>query len=68
MMGVVDSGLLRTKSERDVIVMQSILLPIMELGLKCSKELPNESIAIKEVLAKLNKIKLTLFENRNRGI
>jgi LRR receptor-like serine/threonine-protein kinase FLS2 len=67
-MGVVDSALLRIDSKRDIIVMQSIFLSIMELSLKCSTELPNERIGIKEVLAKLNKNKLTLFENRNRGI
>lgn len=68
MMEVVDSGLLNIESGRDVILMQNILLSIMELGLRCSAELPDERIGIKEVLAKLNKIKLTLFENRNRDI
>jgi LRR receptor-like serine/threonine-protein kinase FLS2 len=43
--------------------MQSILLSIMELGLRCSEELPDKIVDIKEVLVKLQKIKLTLFEN-----
>jgi LRR receptor-like serine/threonine-protein kinase FLS2 len=68
MMEVVDNGLLRIESGRDVIATRSILLSIMELGLRCSEELPDERIDIKEVLTKLSKIKLRLFENRNRGI
>jgi len=44
--------------------MQSVLLSLIKLGLKCSEELPNKRIDIKNVLAKLNKIKLTLFENK----
>jgi len=44
--------------------MQSVLLSLIKLGLKCSEELPNKKIDIKNVLAKLNKIKLTLFENK----
>ncbi|XP_059462709.1 probable LRR receptor-like serine/threonine-protein kinase At3g47570 [Corylus avellana] len=68
MMEVVDDGLLRTKNGRDVTTMQSVLSSIMELGLRCSEELPNERVNIKDVLVKLQKIKLALSENRNRGI
>jgi LRR receptor-like serine/threonine-protein kinase FLS2 len=68
MMEVVDDGLLRTENRRDVTIMQSVLSSIMELGLRCSEELPDERVDIKDVLAKLQKIKLTLSENRNRGI
>ncbi|XP_062171370.1 probable LRR receptor-like serine/threonine-protein kinase At3g47570 [Alnus glutinosa] len=67
MMEVVDDGLLRIEHGRDVIFMESIFSSIIELGLKCSEELPVERIDIKDVLVKLNKIKLTLSENRNRG-
>jgi len=67
MMEVVDDGLLRIEHGRDVISMESIFSSIIELGLKCSEELPVERIDIKDVLVKLNKIKLTLSENRNRG-
>jgi len=48
--------------------MQSVLLSIMELGLRCSEELPNERADIKEVLVKLQKIKLKLFENCDKGV
>jgi LRR receptor-like serine/threonine-protein kinase FLS2 len=48
--------------------MQSILLSTMELGLRCSEELPHERIDIKDMVVKLQKIKLTLFENRNRSV
>jgi LRR receptor-like serine/threonine-protein kinase FLS2 len=68
MMEVVDESLLRTENGRDVTTMQSVLLSIMELGLRCSEELPNERVDIKDALVKLQKIKLALSENRNRGI
>ncbi|XP_059454593.1 putative leucine-rich repeat receptor-like serine/threonine-protein kinase At2g24130 [Corylus avellana] len=68
MMEVVDDGLLRMENGRDVTIMQSVLSSIMELGLRCSEDLPDERANIKDVLVKLQKIKLTLFENRNRGV
>jgi LRR receptor-like serine/threonine-protein kinase FLS2 len=68
MMEVVDEGLLRTENGRDVTVTQSILVTNMELGLRCSEELPDERVDIKDVLVKLQKIKLKLSENRNRGV
>lgn len=68
MIEVVDDGLLRTENGRDVTVMQSVLSSIMELGLRCSEELPNERIDIKDALVKLKKIKVTLFESRSRDV
>jgi LRR receptor-like serine/threonine-protein kinase FLS2 len=59
---------LRTENGRDITVTQSVLLSIMELGLRCSEELPDKRIDIKDVLVKLQKIKLTLFENTNKGV
>jgi LRR receptor-like serine/threonine-protein kinase FLS2 len=56
MMKVVDKGLLRTKNRRNVTVMQSILLSIMKLGLRCSEELPDERVDIKEMPVKLQKL------------
>jgi LRR receptor-like serine/threonine-protein kinase FLS2 len=67
MMEVVDDGLLRTENGRDVNFMQSVFSSIMKLGLRCSEELPDERADMKDVLAKLKKIQLTLVENRNRG-
>jgi LRR receptor-like serine/threonine-protein kinase FLS2 len=58
MMEVVDEGLLRIENGRNVTVMQSVLLSIMKLGLRCSEELPDGRVDIKEVLVKLQKIKL----------
>ncbi|KAG6666556.1 hypothetical protein I3843_01G035700 [Carya illinoinensis] len=66
MMEVVDEGLLRIEDGRDTIALQSILSSIMDLGLRCSEELPDTRMDIKDVLVKLNKIKSTFFENRNR--
>ena len=67
-MDVVDDGLLRIEDGRDVTVMQTILSSILELGLRCSAELPDERLVIKDVVAKVNKIKLALLGNRNRGV
>ena len=67
-MKVMDDGLLRIEDGRDVTVMQTILSSILELGLRCSEELPNERLHIKDVVAKVNKIKLALLGNRNRGV
>nr|XP_023895006.1 LRR receptor-like serine/threonine-protein kinase EFR [Quercus suber] len=67
-MEVVDDGLLRIEDGRDVIFMQTILSSIFELGLRCSEELPDQRLDIKDVVAKVNKIKLALLGNRNRGI
>jgi LRR receptor-like serine/threonine-protein kinase FLS2 len=68
MMEVVDDNLLRTENGRDVTTMQSVLSSIMELGLRCSEELPDERVDMKDVLVKLQKIKLAISENRNQGI
>jgi LRR receptor-like serine/threonine-protein kinase FLS2 len=61
MMEVVDDGLLRIENGRNVTIMQSVLSSIIELGLRCSEELPNKRVDIKYVLAKLQNIKQTLF-------
>ncbi|KAG6707122.1 hypothetical protein I3842_06G015900 [Carya illinoinensis] len=68
MVEIVDAGLLMIEEGRDPIALQSIIASIMELGFRCSEELPNERIDIKDVIVNLNKIKLSLSENRNRGI
>ncbi|XP_059462689.1 receptor kinase-like protein Xa21 [Corylus avellana] len=65
---VVDDGLMRTENGQNATVMQSVLSSIIELGLKCSEELPDERVDIKDVLVKLKKIQVKLFENRNDGV
>ena len=67
-MEVVDHGLLRREDGRDVIATQTILSSILELGLSCSEELPDARPDIKDVVAKVNKIKLALLGNKNMGI
>ncbi|KAM4080424.1 hypothetical protein ACJW30_11G015200 [Castanea mollissima] len=62
-MEVVDKGLLRIEDGRDVTFMQTILSSIFELGLRCSEELPDQRLDIKDVVTKVNKIKLALLEN-----
>ena len=59
-MEIIDGNLLRTGDGRDVIAAKDYLLAIMELGLECSREFPEERIDIKEVVVKLNKIKVNL--------
>ncbi|KAA8535531.1 hypothetical protein F0562_030534 [Nyssa sinensis] len=63
LMEVVDCGLLRIENG-DMIATQDSLLAIMELGLECCKEIPEERNDIQEVVSKLNKIKLQLIRNR----
>ena len=67
-MEVVDDGLLRIEDGRDVTGMQTILLSILELGLRCSEESPDERPDIKDVVTKVNKIKLALVGNISRGV
>ncbi|KAB1210231.1 hypothetical protein CJ030_MR6G013374 [Morella rubra] len=61
LMEVVDDGLLRMEGGREIIFLQDILSSILKLGLRCSEEVPNERIDAKDVLVKLNKIKLRLL-------
>ena len=67
MMEVVDSGLLSIEAGRDVNFLESIVLSIMQLGLECTLESPEERVDIKEVVNKLNKIKLALLHDRTIG-
>ena len=67
-MEVVDHNLLRREDGRDVTVTQTILSSILELGLRCSEELPDARPDIKNVVAKVNKIKLALLGDRNKGV
>ena len=67
-MEVVDDGLLRIEDGRHVTGMQTVLLSILELGLRCSEESPDERPDIKDVVTKLNKIKLALHGNISNGV
>jgi LRR receptor-like serine/threonine-protein kinase FLS2 len=68
MMEIVDDGLLKTENGRDITVMQSILSSIVEIGIKCSEELPDKRVDIKDVFVELQKIKLTILEDINGGV
>ncbi|KAK9931832.1 hypothetical protein M0R45_019092 [Rubus argutus] len=68
MMEVVDSDLLSIEAGRDVNFLGSIVLSIMQLGLECTLESPEERVDIKEVVNKLNKIKLALLHDRTIGV
>ncbi|KAI6680717.1 hypothetical protein NL676_034598 [Syzygium grande] len=58
---VMDRGILSTKHE-DLMLpeLKRIVLSILELGLECSKILPEERTDMETVMVKLNKIKLSL--------
>ena len=68
MMEVVDSDLLSIEAGRDVNFLGSIVLSIMQLGLECTLESPEERVDIKEVVNKLNKIKLALLHDRTISV
>ncbi|GFQ03477.1 LRR receptor-like serine/threonine-protein kinase gso1 [Phtheirospermum japonicum] len=62
LMDIVDSNLLRPAGEdHGRSQMLDCLSSVMELGLSCSVESPNERMNIKDVIAPLNKIKLKLL-------
>ncbi|XP_050276338.1 LRR receptor-like serine/threonine-protein kinase FLS2 isoform X2 [Quercus robur] len=67
-MKVVDDGLLNIEDGRDVTAMKTILSSILELGLRCSEELPDERLDIKAVVTQVNKIKLAILGNRKNGV
>ncbi|XP_010050956.2 putative receptor-like protein kinase At3g47110 [Eucalyptus grandis] len=46
--------------------LESIVLSILELGLECSKDLPEERMDMKTIMVKLNKIKLSLLDKKIR--
>ncbi|XAR53375.1 Non-specific serine/threonine protein kinase [Bertholletia excelsa] len=60
-MEVVDSNLLRGENGQDLNTVKDEVLAIMELGLQCSANIPYQRPDIKDVTAKLNKIKLKLL-------
>ncbi|XP_048133478.1 receptor kinase-like protein Xa21 [Rhodamnia argentea] len=58
---IVDRELLSTEHEDlTLLELESIVLSILELGLECSKDLPEERMDMGAVVVKLNKIKLSL--------
>ncbi|KAK3439103.1 hypothetical protein EUGRSUZ_C03742 [Eucalyptus grandis] len=58
---IMDSKILRTRHQDPTLLkFHSIVLLILELGLECSKDLPEERMDMKTVVVKLNKIKLSL--------
>ncbi|KAL5775180.1 hypothetical protein ACOSP7_012737 [Xanthoceras sorbifolium] len=65
LMHIIDGALLDPEEGDDLKATHTILLSIIELGLECTEELPGERLDMKEVVVKLNKIKLALLRNRN---
>ncbi|XP_030458800.2 receptor kinase-like protein Xa21 [Syzygium oleosum] len=64
---IVDSELLSTKHEDLTLPeFKRIVLSILELGLECLKDLPEERMDMQTVIIKLNKIKLSLPRQENK--
>ncbi|XP_024195836.1 receptor kinase-like protein Xa21 [Rosa chinensis] len=59
---VVDAGLLSLEEGRDMFATESILMFILEIGLRCSEEVAEDRMDIKDVVPKLKKIKVALQE------
>ncbi|MFQ6669113.1 hypothetical protein Gotur_034493 [Gossypium turneri] len=62
---VVDPKLLSTIGREDLKV-KNCALPILQVGLECCVELPNERLHMKEIVTKLKKIKVTLLRDMER--
>ena len=65
LMEVVDANLLNS-GERGHSARRDCALSILQLALECSEEVPEERINMKEVVAKLKKIKLKFLDDSNR--
>ncbi|KAK2989623.1 hypothetical protein RJ640_027397 [Escallonia rubra] len=62
-MEVFDEGLTKTGGGRDMAITQAILLATLEIGLDCTKEMPKERSGIKEVILKLNHVKMQVLNS-----
>ncbi|XWS10106.1 hypothetical protein CRYUN_Cryun39dG0047300 [Craigia yunnanensis] len=65
LMEVVDANLLNSE-ERGYSATRDCALSVLQLALDCSEEVPEERINMKEVVAKLKKIKLKFLHDLNR--
>ncbi|XP_022734342.1 putative receptor-like protein kinase At3g47110 [Durio zibethinus] len=65
LMEVVDTNLLNNR-ERQYSATRDCALSILQLALECSEEVPEERIDMKEVVAKLKKIKIKFLHESNR--
>ncbi|EOY13285.1 Leucine-rich repeat protein kinase family protein, putative [Theobroma cacao] len=63
---VIDANLLINSWEREHVAIKDCALSILQLALECSKELPEERIDMKNVVAKLKKIKIKFLKDSNR--
>lgn len=66
LMNVVDSNLLNNGERRYSIATSDCALSILQLAMECSEEVPEKRIGMKEVVAKLNKIKIKFLKESNR--
>ena len=60
-MEVMDRDILGTNEGNNMFDVQHCFLAVMDIGIKCSSELPKERGTIKDVVVKLNKIKSQLL-------
>ncbi|EOY13289.1 Leucine-rich repeat protein kinase family protein, putative [Theobroma cacao] len=63
---VVDANLLIGKREREHFAIKDCTSSVLQLALECLEELPEERIDMKNVVAKLKKIKIKFLKDSNR--
>jgi LRR receptor-like serine/threonine-protein kinase FLS2 len=57
---VVDASLLSIEDGKDMYATENIILSILEIGIRCSEQVAEDRLDIKDVVPKLMKIKLAL--------
>ena len=65
LMEVIDTNLLNN-GDRGYTATRDCAISILQLALECSEEVPEERIDMKEVVAKLKKIKIKFLNESNR--
>ncbi|XVF78268.1 hypothetical protein PTKIN_Ptkin14bG0117900 [Pterospermum kingtungense] len=67
LMEVVDTNLLNDGERRYSTCTRDCAFSILQLALECSEEVPEERLGMKEVVAKLKKIKVKFLKDKNRN-
>ncbi|EOY13283.1 Leucine-rich repeat protein kinase family protein, putative [Theobroma cacao] len=63
---VIDANLLISSKEQEHFAIKDCALSILQLALECSEELPEERIDMKNIVAKLKKIKIKFLKDSNK--
>lgn len=60
---VIDANLLSGEEEADIAAKKKCMSSVMSLALKCSEEIPEERMNVKDALANLKKIKTKFLKD-----